>query len=177
MKILHGRSKSRGRPPSRSRKNIVCYHCGKEVHKKKTLCRFYKRELETKQGNTIEQKCETNSALTAAGEVYLIIEDDSCFSAIRDDDLSWVVDSGASFHLTSHKEYFTSYTSGDFGYVRMRNSDSSTIVGKGTVCIERSTGYKLIFEDFRHVRDIRLNLMSVGKLDDIGLGSHFGEGK
>ena len=88
-----------------------------------------------------------------------------------------LVDSGATFHLTSHKEYFTSYTSGDFGYVRMRNSDSSIIVGKGTVCIERSTGCKLIFEDFRHVRDIRLNLMSVGKLDDIGLGSHFGEGK
>ena len=88
-----------------------------------------------------------------------------------------LVDSGATFHLTSHKEYFTSYTSGDFGYVRMRNSDSSTIVGKGTVCIERSMGCRLIFEDFRHVRDIRLNLMSVGKLDDIGLGSHFGEGK
>ena len=55
---------------------------------KKTLCRFYKRELETKQGKKIEQKGETNSALTAAGEVYLIIEDDSCFSAVRDDDLS-----------------------------------------------------------------------------------------
>jgi hypothetical protein len=56
------------------------------------------------------------------------------------------VDSGASFHLTSHKEHFTSYTSGDFGYVRMGNR-ASTIVGKGTVCIEISTGCKLILED------------------------------
>ena len=88
-----------------------------------------------------------------------------------------LVDSGATFHLTSHKEYFTSYTSGDFGYVRMGNRDSSTIVDKGTVYIETSTGYKLILEDVRHVPNIRLNLMSVGKLDDIGLGSHFGEGK
>ena len=87
------------------------------------------------------------------------------------------MDSGASFHLTSHKEYFTSYTSGDFGYVRMGNRDSSTIVGKGPVCIETSIGCKLILEDVRHIFDIRLNLMSVGKLDDIGLGSHFGEGK
>ena len=52
------------------------------------MCIFYKRELETKQGKKIEQKGETNSALTIAGEVYLIIEDDSCFSAVRDDDLS-----------------------------------------------------------------------------------------
>ena len=59
----------------------------------------------------------------------------------------------------------------------MGNRDSSTIVGKGPVCIETSIGCKLILEDVRHVFDIRLNLMSVGKLDDIGLGSHFGEGK
>ena len=87
MKILHGRSKSRGRSPSHSRTNIVCYHCGKEGHKR-SECRFYKRELAAKQGKKIEQKGETNSALTAAGEDYLIIEYDSCFSAVRDDDLS-----------------------------------------------------------------------------------------
>jgi hypothetical protein len=34
------------------------------------------------------------------------------YSVVRDDAMSWVVDSGASFHITSHKEYFTSYTSG-----------------------------------------------------------------
>ena len=87
------------------------------------------------------------------------------------------MDSGASFHLTSHREYFTSYTSGDFGYVRMGNRDMSTIVGKGTVCIETSTCCKLTLENMRHLPDIRLNLLSVGKLDDIGLGSYFGEGK
>ena len=87
------------------------------------------------------------------------------------------MDSGASFHLTSHREYFTSYTSGDFGYVRMGNRDTSTIVGKGTVCIETSIGFKLTLENMRHVPDIRLNLLLVGKLDDIGLGSYFGEGK
>ena len=87
------------------------------------------------------------------------------------------MDSGASFHLTSHREYFTSYTSGDFGYVRMGNRDTSTIVGKVTVCIETSTGCKLTLENVRHVHDIRLNLLSLGKLDDIGFGCYFGEGK
>ena len=69
------------------------------------------------------------------------------------------------------------YTSGDFGYVRIGNRDTSIIVGKGTVCIETSIGCKLTLENVRHVPDIRLNLLSVGKLDDIGLGSYFGEGK
>lgn len=47
-------------------------------------CRLNKRELAAKQGKKTEQKGKTNSALTAAGEYYLIIEDDSCFSVVRD---------------------------------------------------------------------------------------------
>jgi hypothetical protein len=78
--------------------------------------------------------------------------------------MSWVVDSGVSFHITSHKEYFTSYTSGVTGQVRMGNSGSSTIVGKGTICIETNTGCRLVLNDVRHVPDIRLNLLSVGSL-------------
>jgi hypothetical protein len=73
------------------------------------------------------------------GEDYLVIEDKECYSAACDDAMSWVVDSGASFHITSHKEYFTSYTSNVTSQVGMRNSDSSTIVGKGTICIKTNT--------------------------------------
>ena len=87
------------------------------------------------------------------------------------------MDSGASFHITSHKEYFTSYTSGVTGQVRMGNSGSSIIVGKGSICIETNTGCRLVLDDMRHVPDIRLNLLSVGKLDDIRHGSYFGDAK
>ena len=55
----------------------------------------------------------------------------------------------------------------------MGNIGSSTIVGKGTICIETSTGYSLVLDDVRHVPDIRLNLLSVVKLDDIHHGSYF----
>ena len=34
---------------------------------------------------------------------------------------SWVVDSGASFHLNPKRECFSSYKTGDYGYVRMGN--------------------------------------------------------
>ena len=87
------------------------------------------------------------------------------------------MDSGASFHITSHKEYFTSYTSGVTGQVSMENSGSSAIVGKGSICIETNIRCRLVLDDVRHVPDIRLNLLSVGKLDDIKHPSYFGEGK
>jgi hypothetical protein len=92
------------------------------------------------------------------GEYYLVIEDEKCYSVVRDDAMSWFVDSGASFHITSHKEYFTSYTRSFTGQVRMGNSGSLTIVGKGTICIETNIGCMLVL-DVRHVPDIRLNLL------------------
>jgi hypothetical protein len=31
----------------------------------------------------------------------------------------WVVDSGASFHVTTHKKHFLCYVQGDFGQVHL----------------------------------------------------------
>ena len=113
------------RSKSKQRQDITCFYCGKTNHKKND-CRKYKRDLaEGKVANKNEQKGENGAAMTAEceeGEDYLIIEDEECYSVVRDDAMSWVVDSGASFHITSHKEYFTSYTSGITGQVRMGNS-------------------------------------------------------
>lgn len=34
-------------------------------------------------------------------------------------DTSWMIDSGASIHITSRKDFFTSYISGDFGTLKI----------------------------------------------------------
>ena len=69
----------------------------------------------------------------------------------------WVIDLGASSHVTAHRDYFTSYVNGDYYHVRMGNEGASKIV--------------------RHIPDICLNLISTGKLDDDGYINQFGEGK
>jgi hypothetical protein len=150
------RPESKGRSKSRKRQEITCFYCGKPNHKKSD-CRIYKRDLaEGKVANKNEQKGENGATVTAEceqGEDYLVIEDEEFYSAIRDDSVSWVLDLGASIHITSHKEYFTSYTSGVTGKVRMGNSGSLTIVRKGTICIETNTGCRLVLDDVRHVPD------------------------
>ena len=88
-----------------------------------------------------------------------------------------MIDSGVSFHVTSHEDLFTSYTLGDFGHVRMGNEGMSKIVGMRDVCLETNTGCRLVLKDVRHVPDIRLNLISTGKLDDEGYKNQFGNGK
>lgn len=88
-----------------------------------------------------------------------------------------MVDSSASCHLTSNANFFSSYINGNFGYVRIGNEGSSKIVGIGIVCLETSTGCKLVLENVRHVPDVIMNIISIGKLDDDGYVNRFGEGK
>ena len=168
-----GRSHSRNphgyRGRSKSRRDIKCFHCNRPGHMKKE-CRFWKRE----QNEMKKNEKETNT-VAAEGNITIVC-DEGCVSLVAQDS-NWVIDSGASFHVTSHGDFFRSYTVGDFGNVRMGNSGTSKIVGIGDICLETSIGSKLILKDVRHVPDIRLNLISTGRLDDEGFAHYFGESK
>ena len=63
---------------------------------------------------------------------------------------SWVVDSGASFPLTPKPECFSSYTTSDYGYVKMGNDGACKIVGIENVCLLTSTECRLILKDVCH---------------------------
>ena len=104
----------------------------------------------------------------------MIVIDEGCVRLVTQDS-NWVIDSSAPFQVTSHSDFFTSYINGDFGNVRMRNSDVSKIVSIGDICLETSIGTKLILKDVRHVLDIRLNLISTDILDNEGFTNSFGE--
>ena len=65
----------------------------------------------------------------------------------------WVIVSGTSFHVTVHRDYFTSYVNGDYGHVWMGNKGASKIVGIRDICLETSIGCKLL-KDVRHVPDM-----------------------
>jgi len=48
-----------------------------------------------------------------------------------DSSTSWVIDSGTSFHITSNRDLFTSYTLGDFGSVKMAHEGVTRCIGLG----------------------------------------------
>ncbi|KAL6314361.1 hypothetical protein AAG906_021191 [Vitis piasezkii] len=110
-----GRSKSRG-PKNRDRSksktnkfaNVECHYCHLKGHIKK-YCRQLKRDM--KQGKVKEKK--------------------------NDNETGWVID-GASIHATPRKDFFTSYTSGDFGSVRMGNDGSlKPLLTRGSMVIAK----------------------------------------
>lgn len=92
------------------------------------------------------------------------------------DEIVSIPDSGATIRATSHREYFTKYTTGDFGVVKMGNNDRAAIIGKGDVHLETENGTKLDLKSVRHVEELRLNIFSVGLLDGDRYSSRFEDG-
>ena len=67
-----------------------------------------------------------------------------------------------------YSECFSSYTTGDYDYVKMGNDGACQVVGIREVWLLTSTDCRIILKDMRHVLDIRLNLIFVGWLYDKG---------
>ncbi|RVW77419.1 Retrovirus-related Pol polyprotein from transposon TNT 1-94 [Vitis vinifera] len=80
----------------------------------------------------------------------------------------WVLDSGASFHTTPHREIIQNYVAGDFGKVYLADGSALDVVGLGDVRISLPNGSVWLLEKVRHIPDLRRNLISIGQLDDEG---------
>nr|GEZ27716.1 hypothetical protein [Tanacetum cinerariifolium] len=127
------------------------------------------------------QKGEKNEDRTSDEHVtttedFLIVYEDEMISLVENK-ATWVVDNGASSQATPYRDFFISYTPGDFGSVKMGNGLTSKIVGIGDVCMETGVNMRLVLKGVKHIPDLRLNLISIGKPDNDGLCNTFNNGK
>jgi hypothetical protein len=86
---------------------------------------------------------------------------------------SWVVDSGASFHVTPHRKHFLDYVQGDFGRVHLGDDAPCKIVGMEKVKIKQSSGNQWLLKEVIHVPDLIKNTISTGQLESEGCISIF----
>ena len=90
---------------------------------------------------------------------------------------SWIIDSGASFHVTLYKECFAKYYGGRQGVVYLGNNYACEIAGIGDVLLMLSDGSGFMLKNVRHVPRIKKNLISTELLDDDGFHTTFGDAK
>ena len=108
----------------------------------------------------ISERKGTSAIATSEEERLVIIEESELH--LVNNETTWVIDSGASFHLTPNRKCFSSYRDGDHGSVWMGNEGACRIVGIGDVWLMTSTGCKLLLKDVLHVSEVWLNLISAG---------------
>ena len=72
-----------------------------------------------------------------------------------------MLDSGASFHATSQKEFFERYIPENLEKVYLGDDQPCDIIGKGVVKIKLN-GSVWELKDARHIPNLRKNLISVG---------------
>ena len=94
-------------------------------------------------------------------------------SSTHVDHEAWLIDSGASFHFTPHREWFCEYEKYDGGDVLLGDDRKARIVGRGKVKLKLQGGRVRTLPGVLHIPALARNLISVSKLDDAGVKTVF----
>ena len=121
-----GKSKSKGRSKSPGKSKVICWNCGKPGHIRKD-CKEEKKKKKKKFDSDSESDKEDGDAFIAALATH----------AGND---AWLIDSGASFHMTSNRDWFSEYEGFNGGKVYLGDDSPLDIVGRGKVRIRFSDG-------------------------------------
>lgn len=83
-------------------------------------------------------------------EVVIIYEKKNYINLTKQE-YEWVINYATSFHVTPYYDYLTSYTTEDFGNVKIGNQGVSNIVGIGEIWYKTNIGCKLNLKIIRHI--------------------------
>jgi len=156
-----GRSKSRGRFKSPGKPvKVVCWKCEKEGH--------FKRDCKSKapnkgKGSDDARSTKVKTTSNEGGDVYFPS------SSTHVDHEAWLIDLGASFHFTPHREWFCEYEKFDGGDVFFGDDRKARIIGCGKVKLKLQGGRVRTLPGVLHIPALAKNLISVSKLDDGGV--------
>ena len=80
----------------------------------------------------------------------------------------WLLDDDAVFHVTSCREWFSSFSSGRLGRVHLADGSAYDIAGAGDVYLSLPSGASYTLRHVRYVPEIGQSLISMRQLADYG---------
>ncbi|KAK1435293.1 hypothetical protein QVD17_01054 [Tagetes erecta] len=81
---------------------------------------------------------------------------------------TWILDNGASNHMTGNRDWFTSLDKSTTGRVRFGDDSKVDIEGRGAVILKSKNGQQRVLKDVYYIPSLRSNLISLGQLDEAG---------
>lgn len=141
------------------RKEITCFYCQKRGHIARE-CRKRLRETNNKESTRSSKRDEETSNMSAfVGETHA----KEVLSLATED--IWLLDSGASKHMTFRRDWFSELQSCENEYVYLGDGTKCKVIGHGIIYIRRFVNGMWLdgrLEDVLYIPDLNKNLFSVG---------------
>eukprot|EP00253_Pinus_taeda_P009547 PITA_09547 len=111
----------------------------------------------------MESLNEAKTSSDEGGDVYL------ASSSTHADHEAWLIESGASFHFTPHRELLCEYDKYVGGDIFLGDDRKARIVGHGKVKLKLQGGRVRTLSSVLHIPSLARNLIYVSKMDDVGV--------
>ena len=148
---------------------VQCYNCQEFGHFTDECKNEKKPRVREKLANlTIEES-----------NLFMAYTEDILLQAVQEMNLKenvWYLDTGASSHMTSKRSYFHSFDENQQGVIRFGDESSVRFEGKGSIFRNYLDGEEIKLEGVLFVPSLRVNILSLGKLDEDGFTSTLGGG-
>lgn len=157
-------SRSKSRKPKFSKTCRYCKKLGHEI----SDCFQLKRKQEKKENNGDTGRPHIKSAEASIAQSDYGDDVSLLAASTEKGKAEWILDSGCTYHMCPHRDWFTTYNSIDSGVVLMGNNTPCKVIGIGTIKIKTHDGAVRTMNDVRHVPDLKRNLISLGTLESLG---------
>lgn len=151
--------------------NDDCYYCSKKGHYTRD-CRKKKRDNEERKSRTFSHGSSENCAFMLTRKSSSIPSTEDVQKLLRvDTEDAWLTDSGASCHVTFHREWLSDYRSVSGEKIKLGDDAECDVHGIGNVHIEklvRGTWESAVIRNVFFVLKLKKNLLSVGILTSGG---------
>lgn len=152
---------------SKSKQRVTCYNCQKKGHYARD-CRNPKKHSNNEgRNNEVKSSKESQSNVTA-----FTVENSNYSYTVEHDDY-WIMDSGASAHMSHKREFFSSFKELDNNtIVKLGNNQELIVRGVSNVQIKKMINnkfYESVITDVLYIPELRKNLFSEGILTAKGM--------
>lgn len=148
-----------------------CEHCGRKNHDKKD-CYYYKKlQNQNDRSRTIQTVQTTENSFAFMTGVC------SSVNQLQEspDQLTFLLDSGATDHLVNRQDIFKTITNLDMPLKISiaKVNESISAIKKGTIEVTSNLGITGVLENVLYVPDIPFNLLSVRRIQEAGMSVIF----